>query len=26
MYKACPTYYPAATKKALDDALANACK
>lgn len=26
MYKACPTYYSAATKKALDDALANACK
>lgn len=26
MYKSCPAYYPAATKKALDDALANACK
>jgi hypothetical protein len=26
MYKSCPAYYPAGTKKALDDALANACK
>jgi hypothetical protein len=26
MYKSCPTYYSAAVKKSLDDALANACK